>query len=180
MKSGKANNVFTTGFSKTAARGNPTSLAYNVERLLNRPVGALKSRGMGIRKRLSQMHADLVAGGKAGREPTRFGPAGGVKKNPGAALTEKRFAKATAGKELGETEEHQMRAQLRQRTKEDIEKRRGSLSEQKEKTKRGPSFAMRHPFITAGGTLYGAKKVLGDKNDQDGAYGAQPMVPGAY
>ena len=143
--------MFATGFCKTAARGNPASFAYNVERMLNRPIGHLKSRGSRVRKGLMQMHADLVAGGKAGREPMRHSPSGELKKNYGAGLTEKRFAKATAGKELGETEQHQMRAQLQQRTKADIQKRHQSLETQKEKTKRGPSFAMRHPFITAGG-----------------------------
>jgi hypothetical protein len=180
--------MFIAAFEKEAG---PTLRGFTgLGHAFGRPIGAVLERGGGIRKAVAKGTRDFGKGFVHGLTPNRPGawngskdlPAKGTltRMNPGAKLTarrsEKELKRLAEKGPVSDAAKDQLHRNVSTQTERQLHERAGKIEAARAKAKRGPSFAERHPFITAGGTLLAAKHLLSEKKEES----PQPMIPQGY
>ena len=171
--------MFTDGFKKTASAPKP-SLVGEAAHLVGRGAGVV-ARFAG--KETKAVGKTLKESGKGFKQGFRgVSPSGHAKPERGSALAKVQARKISKGKELkhGPSSEkvkpfspQTRKSMLTRGAKEKMEKRKEGIRS----AARGPSWAMRHPLLTAGAGVVAGKAIFGEKKENPEPKILYPQAP---
>lgn len=149
--------MFIQSFEKTAA---------GIPEMVGKTIGTGKRVGRELRTGFRNWRKDVAqrttTSMRAASQPGR--------KSPGEALATKRISQQATSTnkpvQLGETKA------ITQKAKQDVKDRAGRMADSRVKNK--PSFAQKHPYLTAGGAFLAGRYAL--SGGQDGSQAQQPQI----
>jgi hypothetical protein len=163
--------MFIDGLEKTAGVG---AVGEAVGKAIGKATKFVKEDVTQTARRFKQRGQAFQRGLRAGSSPRVNPVTGRAKPEIGENLAKKQTAHALPDPKFSSKEQQEFaKSKIKDEAGEAVKARASKSNE----AKKGPGFAMRHPFLTAGAGLMTAKYVMNGSKKQDGQYGDSPNNP---